>query len=1161
MKFYQKILIGFAAVVLLVCAVSTVSIVKFTNIEAVSNEMNSKIKNIVSTSNEFLNLYSSKNEEFVNMRINMEPLEKRLREHVAKDLELLKTKEKVIAQMQTSGIRIVVILSIIVILLSIGIAYFIYRSVSKPMEELRISVLDVIKGKLDVKVKVKVNDVIGSFANSFNMLVERLTNVADAVKHVAEGDTSVQLHEQSKADVMAQSFNIMIQKLQESKTKNNDRNWTADGLAQMNSILRIESDAQKLGDSICAHLAEHLEIRIATLYILQENKLYLTGSYAFSKRKSLGDIIDIKEGFVGQAAFEKKLISITDIPEDYTQVNSSIGHKTPLNIAVLPLIYNNEVAGVVEIGSFTALSDLKLDILELISEPIAIAFNSLKNKKTLQELLGKSQTQTEELQAQQEELRAANEELEEKGNVLLESEENLKAQQEELEASNEELEEKNNYLEKQKTEISIKNTALENARLDLEQKGKELAVTIKYKSEFLANMSHELRTPLNSLLILANKLAENKKGNLDKRQIESAQIIYKSGQDLLVLINDVLDISKVEAGKMTVNPGNIEVGDIKNNIISNFKHMTEQKNISLTYNFDEKCPKSFYSDAQKVDQIIKNLLSNAIKFTDKGSILVRFSKPAPKTDLSRSGLIPDDSIAISVIDTGIGITPDKQLEIFEAFQQADGSTSRKYGGTGLGLSISRELTKLLGGEITLESIEGKGSTFTIYLPINFSSNKEVGSEDPNTSRKQNVPVFNKDKFPQNKIIEAEIQPSSRIVNNKDNIKEGDRFILIIEDDHVFSEVLYDKCQERGFKSVVAETGEEGLRLAMKYKPEAIILDIILPGIDGWTVLDTLKSNTSVRHIPVHVVSSIDKDLSALKKGAVGFSQKPLSEDSIKGIFSKIESMINKHIKNLLLIEDNKVLRMTIKKLLKEDNVEIFEAPTGADALKKLSSNQFDCIILDIGLPDLTGFELLDKIISNNKTTPPIIIYTGKDLEPHEIKKLEKYSNSIIIKGVKSEERLIDEAALFLHQVVKNMDEDKRKTIIKLHEKDNVFLDKKILIADDDMRNVFALSGLFEEKGMKVIEAENGKEALKKLESNSDVDIILMDIMMPVMDGYEAMKSIRKNPKLAKTPIIALTAKAMPEDRGKCIEAGASDYLAKPVEEDRLFSIMRAWLYR
>ncbi len=961
-----------------------------------------------------------------------------------------------------------------------------------------------------------------------------------------------------------------ITELKKAMDDINFQNWMQSGLGQLNEKMSGDQSIRDLSSKIISTLVKYLNANVGTFYTLNKEFSYLelTGSYAFSKRKSLNDKINIGEGLIGQAALEKELISITDIPEDYLRIKSSLGSSSSTNVVVMPFMFEEELLGVIEIGSFNEITDNQLDFLKEAAEGIGIAINSSIQRVKLKELLEETQTQSEELQTQQEELRAANEELEEKTNVLQQSEEKLKAQQEELEASNEELEEKNDYLEKQKTEIAIKNTALENARLDLEQKAKELEITSKYKSEFLANMSHELRTPLNSLLILSNKLAENKKGNLDPKQVDSAKIIYKSGQDLLNLINDVLDISKIEAGKMNVNITSVDIFEFKTNIIRNFEHVVEQKKIKLLVDITENCPDIVYTDSLRVDQVIKNLLSNAVKFTEKGKITVTFFKPDKNIDLSRSGLIHNDTFAFSVKDSGIGIPEAKQLEIFEAFQQADGSTSRKYGGTGLGLSISREIVKLLGGEITLKSTEGDGATFTVYLPI-----KTKGTEDKEkklTSKSQKTAI--QQEKTSNALSDEEL---NSIINRKDitdekvspsfeddrnKLKKDHKLMLVVEDDPTFAEILFDKCHERNFQAIVAFSGEEGLKLLKQYTPDGIILDIMLPGIDGWTVLETIKADTSIRHIPVHIVSGLDEDITAMQKGAIGFNRKPMSEESFVDIFQKLEDVINRDIKKILLIEDDKVLRMTVKKLLKEDNVELIEASTGKKALELINDSKLDCIILDLGLPDMTGFELLDKL-GEQENAPPTIIYTGRDLEPEQIKKLEKYSSSIIIKGVKSEERLVDEVALFMHQVVKNMKEDKRKTIINLHEKDNVFVGKKVLIVDDDMRNVFALSGLFEDKEMEVLEAENGQEALKKLDQTSDVDIILMDIMMPVMDGYEAMKRIRKMDKFLKTPIIALTAKAMPEDRGKCIDAGASDYLAKPVKEDRLFSMMRAWLYR
>jgi len=768
-----------------------------------------------------------------------------------------------------------------------------------------------------------------------------------------------------------------------------------------------------------------------------------------------------------------------------------------------------------------------------IEKYVAIRFDITNTKNQMLELA----QQAEELQVQQEELKQMNEELEEQS-------QNLKQQQEELQMTNEELEEQTQSLE-------AKNLEVEASKKDIEQKTKQLEISSRYKSEFLANMSHELRTPLNSLLILSKDLSENRNKNLDTIQVESAEIIYKSGCDLLLLINEVLDLSKIEAGKMSINIQPVSLKSFTNELIREFKHHAEQKGLTLNAKLDQELPELIRTDLQRLNQILKNLLSNALKFTDKGSVSISIDRNTEST------------IIISVTDTGIGIPEDKQMAVFEAFQQAEGGTSRKYGGTGLGLSISRELAKLLGGEIKLSSKLNEGSVFSLIIPLEIHQEQEhKNSDTAYLSADKAGSYWEKGSASFKPLLSngTKYQNYPNIKDDRDTITGDDKTVLIIEDDLKFATVLLNQANKKGFKCLSAATGEDGLLLASKHNPQAIILDMRLPGINGHTVLLELKANPFLRHIPVHIISAKQRSLEPIREGAVEYLMKPVAKEDLEEAFNRIENFVNRKMKNLLIIEDNENSRKAMRILIGNGDVKCFEAATGSEALALYQQNQIDCIILDIGLPDMNGFDLIHKLEKiKDHNLPPVIVYTGKELTKEENNELEKYAESIIIKGVKSEERLLDETALFLHRTISNMPKSKQLIINNLYDKETVFHEKKILLVDDDMRNLFALSKILTERGMEIIKAENGKNALEMLELHPDIDLVLMDIMMPEMDGYEAMKQIRSQVKFKIIPVIALTAKAMKDDKQKCIDAGANDYITKPIEVERLLSLMRVWL--
>ena len=920
------------------------------------------------------------------------------------------------------------------------------------------------------------------------------------------------------------SSNLKALKRAEAETAG--KNWLLTGSTKLNENLKGDQNIEELASNTISFLCTYLKANIGAVYQFndKENALLLCGQYAFSSPNDTKVKFAMNEGLIGQAAQEQKQISLTDITEEQIRITSSVLNARPRHLLIIPFLFEGKTVGVIEIGRLTDFNETEQEFITISMDSIGISVNSAIARKKIQELLEETQVQSEELQSQQEELKQMNEELEEQT-------QNLKAQQEELQMTNEELEEQTQSLEQ-------KNNEVEASRNNIEQKTKQLEISSRYKSEFLANMSHELRTPLNSLLILSKDLSENRKENLDKIQVESAEIIYKSGTDLLLLINEVLDLSKIEAGKMLINIESVSLKYFADDIVRIFKHHAEQKGLKLTCKLDAALPETICTDLQRLNQILKNLLSNAIKFTEKGSVNITIDRNSETT------------LNISVRDTGIGIPEDKQIAIFEAFQQAEGGTSRKYGGTGLGLSISRELAKLLGAEIKLNSKINEGSTFSLIIPLEIFHEQESSGTNTITE-----PVHKPDSGYDLKYLNYPCIPDDR-----DKITTEDTTVLIIEDDLQFASILLMQANKKGFKCLSAATGEDGLLLAAKYKPQAIILDMGLPGINGHQVLIELKANVSLRHIPVHIISANDPSIEAIREGAIECLVKPIGKKELEKAFNRIENSASRKIKNVLLIEDSENSRKALRILIGKEDVHCFEAETGKKALEIYQQNHIDCVILDLGLPDMSGIDLINKLENiNEKDRTPVIVYTGRELTKEEHAELQKHSETIIIKGIKSEERLLDETALFLHRTITSLPKSRQLIINSLHNKEAIFNNKKILLTDDDSRNVFALSKILNERGMVIIKAENGKYALEALENHPDIDLVLMDIMMPEMDGYEAMRQIRSQKKYKNLPVIALTAKAMNNDKQKCIDAGANDYIAKPIDVERLLSLMRVWM--
>lgn len=1061
------------------------------------------------------------------------------------------------------GQRATAVLIIIVALACLAglvVSRFISNSITNPLTAMIARMKGVARGSIGQELDYCSGDEVGDLADSFRLMRTNLLSKVQIAEAVAAGDYSVSVETVSDEDVLGKSLAIMTKSLKESAEANARTDWVKSGRNKLNAVIAGESDLRSLCSNVISFLAGYMNAQIGAIYALSpDGRLVLTGSYAFTKRKDLADSYVLGQGLVGQAALEKSMISVSNIPEDYIRINSSLGDAHPRNIVVLPLLHVGELKGVIELGSFEEFSDTKLELLQAVSEAMGVALESVDSQEKLRALLEQTRLQADKLQAQQEELRVSNEELEQQSSALRSSEEELRQQQEELQSINEELEEKNNFLELQRAEMGIKNTELNNIRKGLEIKARELELTTRYKSEFLANMSHELRTPLNSLLLLSRSLMENSSGNLNEDQVEYSRIIHRSGNDLLLLINEILDLSKIEAGKMTITPEDVPVLSLVEAMAASFKPLAEEKQLALTFHVDERIPAVIRTDRQRIEQILRNLLSNAIKFSDNGSVSLSLRPPTSEEYANLDGLSEANALAVAVTDTGVGIAAEKQQEIFEAFRQVDGGTDRKYGGTGLGLTISRELAKLLNGALRLQSSPGQGSTFTLVIPQRL----DQGSADKPLDA--TGPALGGGDPP--RPVQAEATASAaagqpkHLADDRNGASAGPGYILIIEDDHAFARILMDQCRSKGFAVLHAASGEEGIELARKYVVGGIVLDIRLPGMNGWQVLEEFKQDPELRHIPVHIMSAVEATLDAQKKGAVGFLAKPASRENLDDALERLEGFMSKKVKDLLVVEDNQDMRKGVLSLLSDANIRIQEADTGAKALEAMRQCQFDCVILDLGLPDMTGFELLNLIEQDkNLHIPPVIVYTGRELTREEEQALHGHAESIIIKGVKSEERLIDETALFLHQVVKAMPVKKRELIATLYDKDKALRDKVILLVDDDMRNLYALSHVLQEKGLNVLKAEDGEKALEMLEARQDVSLVLLDIMMPVMDGYETLARIRANPRLSRLPVIALTAKAMLEDKERCIAAGASDYLSKPVDLDRLLSKLRVWLY-
>ena len=922
-----------------------------------------------------------------------------------------------------------------------------------------------------------------------------------------------------------------------SRIRLNEQDWMRTARARIADAVVGEQSLKRLAERVLEFLVNYLGAQAGAMYAAG-------GSGAFTRVGGVGLPADTAshtafrpgEGLLGRAVVEKRALRIDDLPSDYLRIDSGLGSRKPHALLIAPLTVDEETHGVIELGFLHPTFRTDVELLQSLSEPIATAIRTGMLRRERENLLAETQRQAEELQAQQEELRVANEELTSQSQQLRESQARLETQQAELEQTNVHLEEHAQKLARQHDELV-------DAKLALEERARELIAANRYKSEFLANMSHELRTPLNSSLILAKLLADNRDGNLTPEQVKFARSITSAGNDLLTLINDILDLSKIEARKVEVSRSAVNLGDLTERLTQVFDPIAEQKRILFRVVKSPGLPETIETDSQRLSQILRNLLSNALKFTEHGTVTLELS---PR----------DDGVEFAVRDTGIGIAEENQQIIFEPFRQADGTTNRKYGGTGLGLSISRELARLLGGRITLESRPGEGSVFRLTMPL-------VSPAEPPP---RDAPM--RDLPPPRAAAPTHASTAPRtaaaraagVPDDRHSIGDASRVLLVIEDDPLFAKVLYDLARELGFQCLVAGSADEGIDLASEYRLAAVVLDIKLPDHSGLTVLDRLKHNPLTRHVPVQVISAEDNSLAARQMGAAGALMKPVDREALQSALAGLKDRFASELRTVLVVEDNELQRDSICQLLGSDTTRVVAVDNAAAALEKLRSTTFDCMVLDLSLPDASGHELLERMAADESYAfPPVIVYTGRSVSAEEEQQLRRYSRSIIVKGAKSPERLLDEVSLFLHQVEEKLPPDRQRMLRDARARDAAFEGRRILVVEDDVRNIFALSSVLEPLGGSVVIARNGREALARLANGPLPDLVLMDIMMPEMDGFEAMQEIRKKPELADLPIIALTAKAMPDDQQKCLAAGANDYITKPIDVDKLVSLIRIWM--
>jgi CheY-like chemotaxis protein/signal transduction histidine kinase/HAMP domain-containing protein len=971
-----------------------------------------------------------------------------------------------------------------------------------------------------------------------NLLADNLTNQVRAIAEVAtavtKGDLtrSIQVEASGEVAELKDNINTMIDNLRLTTDRNTEQDWLKTNLARFTGMLQGQRDLATVGRMLLSELAPLVNAQQGVIYQMEtEESAGMVLLSAFADDGEAGHLrrLRIGEGLVGQVAAEKRRMLISDLPQKTVPIRSGLFESVPKNVIVLPVLFEDRVKAVIELASLSSFTASHLAFLEQLTASIGIVLNSIEATMQTEGLLKQSQQLAAELQTQQKELQQTNEQLAQKAQQLAE----------------------------QNVEVERKNQEIEQARRALEEKAKELALTSKYKSEFLANMSHELRTPLNSILVLGQQLSENPDHNLTPKQVEFARTIHGAGTDLLNLISDILDLSKIESGTVSVEAEEVFFANLLEMVARPFRHEAENRRLAFEVQSDPHLTRSLVTDSKRLQQVLKNLLSNAFKFTEHGSVRLAVSVASKGWSEDHPILSGAASVvAFEVTDSGIGIALDKQRIIFEAFQQADASTSRKYGGTGLGLAISRELASLLGGEIQLRSTPGQGSTFTLYLPLTYVG--PTASKLNASDWKMSSPTL---PLQLSKMVVSE-HPVEAIADDRNNLQPDDAVLLIVEDDPHYARVLCDLSRDKGFKVLVALRGTDALTLAREFHPTAVSLDVFLPDMLGWTVLNHLKQDPATRHIPVQMLTLDEDRHHGLARGAFAFVTKPTNPEGLDMALGRIKEYAAPRRKRLLIVEDNPAEQLSIRELLGSDDIDVTVASTGAEALDMVTEGAFDCVVLDLRLPDMTGFDILERMRDIPEATDlPVVVFTGKELSPEEDARLHTLARSVVVKGVESPERLLDETALFLHRVVADLPVEKQKMLDRLHRSDEALVGRKVLVVDDDMRNIFALSSVLERRGMAVLTAGTGREAISMLESTPDVAICLMDIMMPEMDGYATMQVIRQNPLFRRLPIIALTAKAMKGDREKCLEAGASEYLAKPVNTEQLLSALRMWLHR
>ena len=972
-----------------------------------------------------------------------------------------------------------------------------------------------------------------------NLLAANLTTQVRAIAEVAtavtKGDLtrSIQVDARGEVAELKDNINTMIGNLRLTTERNTEQDWLKTNLARFTNMLQGQRDLAAVGRMLLSELAPLVDAQNGVIYLVdgdgRDASLMLLSAFADGGPSGHPERLHLGEGLIGQCAADARRKLITDLPPNVVPIGAGVLTMLPKNIIVLPVLFEGQVKAVIELSSVGSFTELQISFLEQLTANIGIVLNSIEASMRTEGLLKQSQQLANELQTRQRELQQTNEQLE------------LKAQQ----------------LAEQNAEVERKNQEIEQARRAIEEKAAELALTSKYKSEFLANMSHELRTPLNSILILGQQLADNADANLTPKQVEFSRTIHAAGTDLLNLISDILDLSKIESGTVSVEAEEVFLTNLQDMLTRSFRHEAENRHLSFDIQIDPHLDRSIVTDSKRLQQVLKNLLSNAFKFTEHGGVRLNASLTAGGWSADHPILthVPG-VVAFEVSDTGIGIPPEKQKIIFEAFQQADASTSRKYGGTGLGLAICRELANLLGGEIQLRSVPGRGSTFTLYLPTKYVGPTIAARiASPEAAAAIAARAMAATRMVEHAVVEA-------IPDDREAIQPGEAALLIVEDDPHYARIMLDLAHDQGFKVLVALRGADALALAAEYRPSAISLDVFLPDMLGWSVLSQLKQNPETRHIPVQIVTLDEDRQHGLARGAFAYINKPTTSEGLEQALSRIKDYARARRKTLLVVEDDAGERMTIAELLGHDDIDIVPVGTGEGALAILREQAVDCVVLDLRLPDMSGFDLLEKFRDDPRLTDlPVVVFTGRELSPDEDARLHTMARSVVVKGVESPERLLDETALFLHRVVSDLPAEKQRMLERLHNSDDDLVGKSVLLVDDDARNIFALSSALERRGMRVLAATTGNEAIALLDSTSNVAIVLMDIMMPEMDGYQTIEVIRTKPQFNRLPIIALTAKAMKGDREKCLEAGASDYLAKPVNTEQLLSALRMWLHR